>query len=507
MSVRIMSDGLTEKEISKISSDLTFHSKPVWRYVGGRRRSYPSKPSLSGKTVVGNCFRVPRLYGLNNFPNRVVHNTHCMSAPFNFKGKLLDKQVGPVKESMNQLINYGCTLMAYCTGFGKSVCMAYIASKLRGLTLILVDGTVGNKQIPGTLKEFTDAKVWVVGKKMPPEANVVVCMDTRVKHLPADYLMCFTTVIIDEAHCWLTRNRYGNLFKVEPKYLILATSTPRDQEKLWPALKSFVGKNEVVVVFERPFNVFIYHTGIKVEIGKQKKTGNPDWTKLVKDLCNHPRRNEMIMQMVLENIAKGFKILILTWREYHAQNLVDEIKKHNILVSKFTGKNKSYNDAWCIVGTISKINKAFDEKAMCDNFAGVRINLVLLVGSTKSDVLMEQMVGRAFRAELPNIIHFVDDNRIIKHHLKLVRPWYHDTRRKATVIEVFAPNVKEGKNTTPRIVDSKSSLRSQASTFNFGTISEHLKDTVGYTFSGNNTSSSTTSSSNGQTFSFNNLNR
>jgi hypothetical protein len=494
MSIRIKRDGLTSDNIDRIRTDLTFHSKPNYRYVGGRRKAFPSKESLAGYTVIDDCIRVPRLYAMQNFIGHVIHNPRCISTTFNFTGTLLPKQIAPLQESLNQLVYHGCTLMAFCTGFGKSICMAYAAVQLKGLTLILVDGTVGNTQIPQSFREFTDAKIWVVGEPMPLEANVVVCMDTRVKHLPSEYLLQFTTVIIDEAHCWLTHNRYSNLFKVEPRYLILATATPRDQEGLWPALDSFIGRNKVVQVFDRPFNVFIYHTGIIVDIEKQKN-GNANWSKLVKDLCDHPERNKQILKMIVDNVRKGFKLLILTWRENHAQDLVNWIMQQGILASKFTGKTSSYSDAWCIVGTISKINKAFDEKTMCPDFAGMRINLVMLVGSTKSDVLLEQMVGRGFRADCPNIIHLVDDVAIIKRHLSAVRPWYSDTRRKAIINEIYAAKTSP---TSPSDVDPQTAVRNQASSIDFKLISEYTADMIGHSTSisiASTSSSSTTKSS------------
>lgn len=432
MSVLLPLNALSKEEQAKIYSDMTFHSNTTWRYVGGRRRAFPTKDPLCGCVVHGNYVKVPRLYAQNNFRHLIIENDEGLDVKFNFTGRLLDKQIRPVNECLEQLRRDGTSLMGFCTGFGKSVCMSYVAAELGGYTLFLVDGTVGNTQIPKTLKEMTDADIWVVGEKAPTSASIVVCMDTRIHKIPVEYLRKFTTVIIDEAHCWLTKLRYSILFMVEPKYLVLATSTPRDQCGLWPALGSFVGDNRVIRVFERPFNVYIFYTGIKVETVKEK-SGNTSWTKLVRSLCDNEKRNDLILKTVHDNVNHGFKILILTWREDHADMLAKCIKGMGISASKFTGKTASYDDAWVITGTISKINKAFDEKAMCPNFAGMRINMVMLVGSTKSDILLEQMVGRSFRSEYPNIIHFVDDITIIKNHYRNVRKWYEDPRRKAVI--------------------------------------------------------------------------
>lgn len=440
MSVRLRFDLLTRAERDKIQKDLTFKPKAEYIYVKGRRKEVSRKEPLYAYQILDSTYiRVPMLYAIKNFQSKIVYNTEWVSSDINYTGdpakQLKPKQIEPVEQCLNMLRTTGSCLKAFCTGFGKSVCMAYTIAQLKGLTLFLVDSKVGLKQIPETLKQFTDAKIWMVGKDCPPETNIIVCMTTRIHKIPVEYLKLITTVVADEVHCFLTPNRYSIFFMVEPRYLILATATPSDKYGLWPALEVFVGDNKVERVFERPFQVYIYHTNISVPI-LQQKNGMPNWSALVKDLCENEERNDIIINMVSDNVQKGFKILILTWRESHTRFLSDAINGLGIKSSVFAGSKETYEDAWCIVGTIAKINKAFDEATACPDFGGMRINLVLLVGSTKDPILLEQMVGRGFRAEHPNIIHLVDNVKIIKNHLRAVMPWYTDTRRQGTVTEI-----------------------------------------------------------------------
>lgn len=500
MSIRINWTLLTKAQRDKVKKDLTFHAKPKFLYIGGRRRAVPSKESLQGYILLRGSvisklnlsyttdaegkpvaiepmdqIRVPRLYGIHNFPSLVLHNIHWTSINIEFTGSLLPKQVEPVNNCLQQVIRDGASLMAFCTGFGKSVCMAYMAAYLHGFTLFLVDGTVGNTQIPETLRKFTNANIWVVGEKAPSQANIVVCMNTRIDKIPIEYMAKFTTVFIDEAHCWLTQKRYSILQRLEPRYLILATSTPRDQYGLWPALQTYVGENSVVEIFDRPFNVYIYHTGVKVEKVQGKR--GTDWARLVTDLTNSEERNRLILKLVRENIENDYKILILTWREPHAEYLTKEINKMDIPASKFTGKTKTYSDANCIIGTIAKINKAFDEQTMCPDFAGIRINLVMLVGSTKNDTLLEQMVGRGFRAECPNIIHLVDNIDTIKRHLYSIYPWYKDSRRRASIYEIHID--KPEKNKLVQGDSNNSSFRSTIQNTNSSSYSSSSSSSSG----------------------------
>jgi superfamily II DNA or RNA helicase len=470
MSVRLQFDQLSRAERDRIQKDLTFKPKAEYIYVKGRRKEVQRKDTLYGYLILNaNYIRVPMLYAIRNFPSKIVYNTEWVASNINYttdpNKQLQPKQVEPVEQCLKMLRSTGSCLKAFCTGFGKSVCMAYTIAELGGLTLFLVDSKVGLKQIPETLRQFTDAKIWMVGNDCPPETNIIVCMTTRIHKIPIEYLKLITTVVADEVHCFLTVNRYSIFFMVEPRYLILATATPSDKYGLWPALDVFVGENKVERVFERPFNVYIYHTRISVPILKQKN-GMPNWTALVNDLCIHEERNEIIIKMVSDNVKKGFKILILTWRENHTHFLSNAINQLGIKSSVFAGNKETYEDAWCIIGTIAKINKAFDEATACPDFGGMRINLVMLVGSTKDPILLEQMVGRGFRAEHPNIIHLVDDVRIIKNHLKAVMPWYTDARRKGTVSEIFN-NYQSGSMTKSAVVNYDRIAEAQVRTFRF----------------------------------------
>jgi hypothetical protein len=41
----------------------------------------------------------------------------------------------------------------------------------------------------------------------------------------------------------------------------------------------------------------------------------------------------------------------------------------------------------------------------------------------KSEILIEQVAGRAFRSDFPTIVHYVDDMRIAKNHWRIASKW------------------------------------------------------------------------------------
>lgn len=441
MAARLLLSSLNSNERSKIMSDLIFTPK---------KQEYPKrggqwKPTISaGEPILGfhsegDHIRLPKAYANQHFRDRIIPNNPPNNVKFNFTGSLYDIQKIEVEKSYKCLMDTGGVILALHTGFGKTIVSAYLGHQLQGLILILCEATIIIKQWAKTFEEFTDAKVWIVGETQPNEAHVVICMDTRFHKLPLEYRMKFRTVIVDEAHCWATPTRIPCFLGVEPEYFIAATATPRRTDGLFSAVEAFSGEEKVVKMSQKSFNVVKYETGIKVPI-KQNVRGEPDWSALTKALCENDDRNKLIYDTVKMNHQRGYKILILTWRADHVKLLCGNIAQMGISVDYLCGNRRRYSDSWVLVGTISKIGKAFDEKNACDDFRGFRLDLLLLVGSMKSDVLLEQVAGRVFRADFPNIIHFCDNNRISKRHWTEGAKWYRS--RGGQIIECQSPLVK-----------------------------------------------------------------
>ena len=351
--------------------------------------------------------------------------------PYKFKGELYESQQPIADDAMEQLNVHGTTTLNLYTAFGKTVLGAYLASKLNMLTLVLYTSTILEPQWKNTFEQFTDARVWIVGQDPPSEgAHVVLCMDTRLSKMPKEYIDQIGTVIYDEAHEFCTPTRVRCFLGVQPRYIISATATLKREDGMHDIIQAVCGTHSVVKISKKPFNVFKYITGINIPMKKNVR-GTTDWAKYCNDLCDNEDRNIMILDIVRRN--PDHKILILSWRKKHVDFLHDCLVKMDISTDKMTGNKKSYNDSRVLVGTISKIGTGFDEKAACDDFNGVRINMLILVGSMKSVQLLEQVAGRCFRADFPQIICFVDDSNISENHWKVARRWF--ISRKGEIFE------------------------------------------------------------------------
>ena len=418
MSVRVRKDTLSIEQINKIRQYLCFQPKSSFSF-----QSYTNtntKDPILFYSIEGEDIIIPYTFYrvlTNRQPNADIKYP---IVNYNFTQKLLDRQTSAVTECLEQLTTTGTTLLAAYPAFGKTVVGAYLTSKLNVIPLIIYHREILQPQWYSTFKDFTDAKIWVVGQPRPDEANVILCMDTQFKHIPPHILSMIGCLVIDEAHAFCTPGHIDCWLKVQPKYVITLTATPDRDDGMHSIREAVCGMHGVYRLSTKPFTVIRFLTGIKPILNKNSQ-GTLDWADLTKQLCTNELRNSYILSLIQSN--PDFKILVLTWSQSHAFLLHKWLQEMNISAAVMAGNLHTYSDSRVLVGTISKIGTGFDEKAACENFGGERINLLILVGSTKSEKVIEQTVGRVFRSESPYVICFVDDVPTIKRHWGIFKKW------------------------------------------------------------------------------------
>ena len=377
---------------------------------------------------------------------------------FRFTGSLYEEQLPVAETNYQQLLTHGTTICNLPTGSGKTVYGAYLAAKLKKITLIVFTMGILEKQWADTFRNFTDATIWATSLAPPkpkketedlserleqlsikevPLANipqVILSTNLSIDKVPPEWLSKVGTLIIDEAHQFGTQSRLDALMKVYPRYVIAATATFKREDGMEQAIQTICGLIGVTKISTKPFQVIKYHTGVVVPL-KHNIRGQLDWISLLTDLCRHEYRNKLICDMVKH--YKDAKILIMSRRKEHVQTLEKALTQADEKVSSMYGTKRHYNDARVLIGTVSKIGTGFDEKALCQDFNGHRIDLLILTCSIKSLELLEQVVGRAFRSKEPTVIHMVDNNNISKSHWKGALRWYKS--RQGSITECHAP--------------------------------------------------------------------
>lgn len=370
---------------------------------------------------------------------------------FQFTGSLRPYQEPIMEEAIENLKTHGTTLLALFPGAGKTICSAYLAQWTGLVTIVFYHRQILGQQWLSTFGECTDAKVWLVDGPEEPETpyNVILCMDTQFYKLAKKITSRVGCVIVDEAHAFCTPSRVECWLGCQPRYVVTLTATPDRDDEMHSMRQAVCGLHGIYRINPNPFTIIRFMTGIEVEI-KKNKQGTVDWNSMINDLCESDIRNGYIIDFVKANLQ--FKILILTWRKEHANHLHRRLNDLGIKTAIMAGTKTSYSDSKVLVGTISKIGTGFDEKSACADFGGERINLLLMVGSTKSENVIEQTVGRVFRATDPYVVFFYDNVATIKKHYGIFKKWALTPPRNVSIYDMkSAKLIEAGRKKTQKV--------------------------------------------------------
>jgi superfamily II DNA or RNA helicase len=166
------------------------------------------------------------------------------------------------------------------------------------------------------------------------------------------------------------------------------------------------------------------------------RSGKMIWSKYVSSLVQDEYRNDLIVSWIEKNQHR--KILVLTDRKEMIENISKRLENKGMEHDFLFGSKKKYKDTKILLGTWAKIGVGFDEKNACENFSGMRIDLVFLLFSTKQAWLVEQSVGRGFRSNMPAVVDFIDNHPTSKNHFANRQRWYRS--RGGTVLKTnFQP--------------------------------------------------------------------
>jgi hypothetical protein len=352
--------------------------------------------------------------------------------PVTFKGELRPYQREICRKAGQHLEETSTAILNIFASGGKTIMATYLACKTKHCRLILCPDVGICKQWAATIKNFSSANYWIVGEEEQSffVPDFILCSINRVDKVPLDLISMVGFLILDEMHKYYTQIRINEILKFSPKYILVCTATLGKKREIAHLL---AGDRYIFKKSTKPFNVFKYYTGITFEEDKNKM-GGLDWAKYVAKQTESFVRNDQIFDIVTSH--SQFKILILTWREEHALFLGEMFSKHGESVDTMTGMKKEYNDSRILIGTVSKLGTGFDEANVCKDYGGRRIDLLIMVGTMKDEDLLEQVAGRCFRSDFPNIVYMVDNNEIAHSHWNVANDWFKS--RNGTITEVFS---------------------------------------------------------------------
>lgn len=423
MSISVPLETLDNKIKLQIRDNLTLTYPEVKRHPGMKGGFGNTKEPLVFYHIDDGKLKLPMTYGsklLDIFPAELQK---YQIIDIKFTATLRDYQVEVFNQAWEHLQEHGSTTLELHPGWGKTIVGANLHCKTNLLGCVIITQDCLIPQWKKTYQDTTNAKIWVVGEKMPAQFDIIICMAGRTSKVPDEIRAKVGYLLIDEAHTFCTPERIKALLYFSPNYIVAETATLTRQDEMHKMIHLICGTHSIVRKFKKDFNVVKVLTPF-VGVRKKTVTGNVNWDELRKSLLFNEKRNNLIVDLVLAN--PDYKILILTAMKDHVKLLHESLVKKGETCDFMTGNKKSYNDSRVLVGTLSKISTGFDEANNCANFGGIRINLVILCISIKSVALFEQSIGRGFRSDMPNIIQLVDNDNIIKSHWRVANKWYEE---------------------------------------------------------------------------------
>jgi len=425
MSVVVRRSDLSEEHVNIIRSLLYFQPKKKFNF-SGKRGTSAAKPIFFYQIVESGGDQyvfLPYRFAAILFNKNLNAEISYTPSQFRFTGTLRDYQSEDAPIILNQLKEYGTSTLRLYPSYGKTIVGAYMAAHFGFLTIVLMHRTTLLKQWQQTFQKVTNASTWVVEEEpMPPLFNVIICLDKRVEKVPLTIRNRVGMMIIDEAHAFCTESQVERLLGFHPRYVIAETATLERDDDMHRMIVAICGEHHISREMKKKFHVYKIFTGIKGEREERKHGPGVVWHVLAKSLAFNSLRNQIIVELAMKN--PSYKIVILTGYRTHTKLLYQMFLDLGESVDFLCGPKKNYSDSRILIGTINKIGTGFDEASFCDDFKGVKINLGILVHSVAKKQLLEQTVGRVFRADFPNIMHLVDDDKTIENHWRKAKTWY-----------------------------------------------------------------------------------
>ncbi len=434
MAVALPNAVLPVKLIDMFHKDLKIQAK------GTKGGAYKARISELTTFIMNDAsYIVPLVYARSKMtldgmkdPEIVKYN----KAKTQFRDTKYCKQKPIFDEAMEFLRKTGSVFLQLYCGNGKTFLALTIAANLGLKAIILAHRrflcrqfmTEGETVIPGQMRWIDDNDV-----SIDTTGSIFVCTPQRALKLPEEFTSTINFMIVDEAKYWCTPERIAAMLVFRPTHTmgLCAERTRKDGYHI--VLDQFFGHN----IFRKsckPFIVWKYITAFKPIIKKPDYgKAKIDWTIAMRSLSRMQERNEMIRDICL--LRKDNKIMILVQYQEHVETLEAMLKAAGEKVGTFYKSDESYMNCRILIATYSKAEMGFDDKNLCENFDGNRLDLLILGAFYKKEI--EQSAGRVMRSDAPEVIDIEDDLPSLQKHSITRTKWFKSRNGKVMPNEYF----------------------------------------------------------------------
>lgn len=451
----IKKESISKEELKELKQKLVARPLTDSKFVANINNNDTSFPVY---IETKNKIYIPKMYGIQKYgdPKQYLPNYigKTWENQIDFKGTLLERQIEPVDILLKACKENGGGILALGTGFGKSICALHTLSKLKGKAIIIVNKIPLMQQWQSEIATFLpDVKVGILQgqKKIDIEdKDIVVAMLQSLSRIdyPDSLFSDFNVSVFDEIHNISSKMFSKVLFKLCSKYTIGLSATPNRSDGCEYVFKWHVGDIVYKGTSERKGNPPIIRN-LKIDSNDYKEittfnkfTGQNtiQFTSMLSELVDMEKRNKLIIEIIKYCRKENRKILVLSDRRNHLQNLYNSLENdlsvcftYGLFVGSMKiGELQKSKACDVILATYAAFKEGVSEK---DLDTLILTTPKKFIGHLKNTIKkesggMEQIVGRIFRKihteTIPMIIDLQDNFSVYKTQSAGRRKFYKD---------------------------------------------------------------------------------
>ena len=438
----ITKDEYDTKFLENLRKDLTVIPFTMEDY-GAPPRSFPIYLESPKKIYV------PKHYAFHKLgaPGKISGKEPAKSN-MEFAGSVRPNQMEPINKFLGScnlegeytpesLLNYsyGGIISLPC-GWGKTVIGLYLAARLGVKTLIIVHKEFLVNQWKERIEQFLPkAKIGTIQQNIKDVIgkDIVIGMlqSISMKDYPDWIFDDFGFTIVDECHHISSEVFSRALPKINSRYMLGLSATPKRKDRLECVMEWYVGPYLFVVTQQntakvRVNMVYYYNTNPVYSGMETLANGKPCIARMTNNITEFSRRNEILLEIMRRSVQPHEShILALSDRREHLRYLHDTIVERKMATTGYyvggmkEKELKETESKKIMLSTYTMSSEALDVASL---------NTLILMTSHSGGSVHTQSCGRILRKAhgdfIPTIWDFVDDFSVYKNQAKKRMDYY-----------------------------------------------------------------------------------
>jgi superfamily II DNA or RNA helicase len=343
--------------------------------------------------------------------NYVDEHFKPQTADISFNSELRPYQISPLKKLESMYFDRGNELHGIfqaIPGFGKTVSVAYLSSKFKQKTLIIIDNTKLLEQWVDAYTKFTNiTDIGIIqGSRFDFEKPVAIAMVqtllSKIKNNISEFYEVmrsagYNFIVYDEVHATSSAPMFSkSTILFNSKNILGLTATPyvRDVNKI--LLDNTIGNVllEVKNYDLTPKIIFCkYDSGLSKKYNYKLQYAADFVRKLAmfnSIIYDNPTYLELISKVVKEAISKNHRVLILASTIKQVQTITANLINKGISAKAFYSEQKEVDkiNDMVLVATMKMCSKGFDYK---------QLSALVLASPLQGKISLIQSIGRILR--------------------------------------------------------------------------------------------------------------